>query len=108
METISYTAAREKLAQIMDRVCENHTPYIITRQNNKPVVVMSLEDFRILDETISLLNNPANAEKLASAINKIKKESKAQLEKRHKDGYKKKPVQHGEFDVFEAEQAWPE
>jgi len=32
---------------------------------------------------------------------KIKK-----LEKKHRDGYANKPVQNGEFDVWEDEQAW--
>ena len=32
---------------------------------------------------------------------KIKK-----LEKRHRDGYMKHPVQAGEFDIWEDEQAW--
>jgi len=31
-----------------------------------------------------------------------------QLEEKHRRGYAAKPVRQGEFDVWEAEQAWPE
>jgi len=30
------------------------------------------------------------------------------LEEKHRRGYAAKPVRRGEFDVWEAEQAWPE
>ncbi len=31
-----------------------------------------------------------------------------ELERRHRDGYRKKPVGRNEFDAWTAEQAWPE
>jgi metal-responsive CopG/Arc/MetJ family transcriptional regulator len=31
-----------------------------------------------------------------------------ELEKRHREGYKRKPVKRGEFSVWEAEQVWVE
>lgn len=31
-----------------------------------------------------------------------------QLEEKHRRGYARRPVRSGEFDVWEAEQAWPE
>jgi len=30
------------------------------------------------------------------------------LERRHRDGYRRKPVRRGEFDLWETEQAWPD
>ena len=35
MEAINYTVVRQTLAQKMDQVCDDHTPIIITRQNNQ-------------------------------------------------------------------------
>ena len=35
MDTITYTAARAKLARTMDRVCEDHEPLIITRNGQQ-------------------------------------------------------------------------
>ena len=31
-----------------------------------------------------------------------------QLEERHREGYRRKPVKRGEFDVWVKEQAWPD
>ena len=67
MSTISYTAVREKLAQTMDQVCDNHEPVIITRQKQRSVVMVSLEDYEALTETAYLLKSPANARRLLAA-----------------------------------------
>jgi antitoxin YefM len=42
METISYTAARNNLAKIMDGVIDDHEPVLITRQKGPSVVLISL------------------------------------------------------------------
>jgi antitoxin YefM len=68
MDAISYTFARQNLAKTMDRVCENHEPLIITRNNEPSVVVMSLEDFNALEETAYLLRSPKNAKRLLESI----------------------------------------
>ena len=68
MDAISYTAARENLAATMNKVCEDHTPVIITRNREQAVVMMSLEDFEALEETAYLLRTPKNAKRLTSAI----------------------------------------
>lgn len=68
MDTITYTAARARLAQTMDRVCNDHEPLIITRNGEQQAVVMlSLEDFKALEETAYLLRSPANAQRLLAA-----------------------------------------
>jgi antitoxin YefM len=70
MQTLTYSAARAALAETMDRVINDHEPVVITRsgRNAKAVVMMSLEDFRSIEETAYLLRSPANAARLASAI----------------------------------------
>ena len=68
MEVINYTIARKTLAQKMDRVCDDHTPIIITRQNNRSVVMISLEDYEALEETTYLLQSPKNAKRLLESI----------------------------------------
>jgi len=67
MDVISYTAARKNLAKTMDRVAEDHTPVIITRQNGAAAVLMSLEDFNAYEETAYLMRSPANATRLTKA-----------------------------------------
>ena len=71
MDAISYSAARANLAKTMDRVCNDHEPLIITRNADQSVVMLSLEDFKALEETAYLLRSPANAQRLLSAINQL-------------------------------------
>ena len=68
MTAISYTAARENLAAMMDKVCEDHAPVIITRKRDQSVIMLSLEDFEALEETSYLLRSPANAKRLLESI----------------------------------------
>ncbi len=44
METVSHTIVRNNLAKIMNHVCNDHAPILITRSQAKPVVMISLED----------------------------------------------------------------
>jgi len=41
--------ARATLAQPIDAVCENHEPVIITKKNDRSVVMLSLEDYQALE-----------------------------------------------------------
>jgi len=71
MDTMSYSAFRSQLAKTLDKVNEDHTPVIITRQNGLPAVVISLEDFKSYEETAYLMASPKNAERLNQAITEI-------------------------------------
>ncbi len=71
MDTITYTSARAHLAKTMDQVCDDHEPVIITRNGERSVVLLSLEDFKALEETAYLLHSPANAKRLLAAIEQL-------------------------------------
>lgn len=68
MDTISYTVARANLAATMNRVCDDHEPLIITRNSEQAVVMMSLEDYKALEETAYLLRSAKNAQRLLASI----------------------------------------
>ncbi len=68
MDAISYSAARANLAKSMDRVCEDHEPLIITRNGEQSVVMLSLDDYKALEETAYLLRSPTNAKRLLAAV----------------------------------------
>jgi antitoxin YefM len=68
MNTLTYTAVRANLVRAMDRVCEDHEALIITRNGEQSVVMLSLEDYRALEETAHLLRTPTNAKRLLSAV----------------------------------------
>jgi antitoxin YefM len=71
MDTISYSTFRTCLASMLDKVNDDHKPILITRQNGKPAVVMSLEDFHAYEETAYLMASPKNAERLNRAIAEV-------------------------------------
>ncbi|KGD60730.1 prevent-host-death family protein [Alcanivorax jadensis T9] len=71
MNIISYTNARAGLKQLMDEVCIDHEPAVITRQSGDPVVVLSLSDFKSLEETLYLLSSQANVNHLKKSISEL-------------------------------------
>ncbi len=71
MDAITYSAARANLAKTMDRVCEDHEALIITRNGEQSVVMLSLEDFKALEETAYLLRSPNNAQRLLAAVTQL-------------------------------------
>lgn len=72
MDTMTYTAVRVNLARAMDRVCDDHEALIITRNVEQSVVMLSLEDYKTLEESAYLLRTFANAKRLFSAVAQLK------------------------------------
>ena len=68
MNAVTYSQARSNLAQTMDKVCDDHSPIIITRKSQRSVVMISLEDYQALEETAYLLRSPKNARRLLESI----------------------------------------
>ena len=68
MDSITYSHARSNLAKTMERVCDDHTPIIITRKNQHSVVMLSLADYDALEETAYLLRSPKNARRLLESV----------------------------------------
>ena len=68
MDTVSYSELRQNLKARMDKVCDDHAPLLVTRQNGEPVVMMSLTEYESLEETLHLLSDPANVEHLRESM----------------------------------------
>ena len=68
MDAITCSAARARLADTMDRVCNDHAPVIITRNSQQAVVMISLDDYKALEETAYLLRSTRNARRLLESI----------------------------------------
>ena len=71
MDAITYTSARQNLAKTMEKVCQDHSPVIVTRKKNESVVIMSLEDYKALEETAYLLRSPKNTRRLIESISQL-------------------------------------
>jgi antitoxin YefM len=72
METISFTEARNNLKSVLDRVAEDADYTVITRRDASDAVVMSIDSFNSLMETVHLLRSPANAAHLARSIAQLR------------------------------------
>ncbi|MBI3374487.1 MAG: type II toxin-antitoxin system prevent-host-death family antitoxin [Betaproteobacteria bacterium] len=74
MNIITYTAARATLAKTMDRVNEDRAPILITRQRGPSAVLVSLDEWRGIEETMHLLSSPKNAARLKESLAQIEKQ----------------------------------
>lgn len=68
MEAITYSWARNHLAQTIDKLCDNHDPMIFTKKNERSAVLISLEDYQSLEETAYLLRSPVNVKRLMDSV----------------------------------------
>lgn len=71
MNAVTYSQVRSNLAKTMDKVCDDHSPIIITRKSQRSVVMISLEDYQALEETAYLLRSPKNARRLLGSVPKV-------------------------------------
>ncbi len=68
MRVINFSEARNSLKNVIDQVINDSDFTVITRRDAPDAVVMSLETFNSLMETVYLLKTPANAAHLARSI----------------------------------------
>ncbi|OOF03789.1 prevent-host-death protein [Salinivibrio sp. MA440] len=72
MKIISFTEARNGLKTVLDGVVDDADTTVITRRDAEDAVVMSLDYYNSLMETVHLLRSPANAEHLNRSITQYK------------------------------------
>ncbi len=68
MKIVSYTDARNNLKDVLDDVVNDADITVITRRDADDAVVMSVDYYSSLMETVYLLRSPANAEHLTRSI----------------------------------------
>ena len=72
MNILTFSEARASLKTVMDDVCKDHTPTIVTRVSGEHVVMLSLADFNSIEETMYLLGSANNASRLMESIAQLK------------------------------------
>jgi len=73
MRVINFSEARNKLKTVLDQVVNDADYTIIARRDADDAVVMSLDQFNGLMETVHLLKSPANAAHLSKSIKQYQK-----------------------------------
>lgn len=71
MDVLTYSEARANLKGVMDRVVNDRTHVVVTRQKSEAVVMVSLADWNAMEETLHLLSTPRNASRLRSSIRQL-------------------------------------
>lgn len=72
MRVVSFSEARKHLKSVLDTVNDDANATIVTRRDADDAVVMSLDYYNSLMETVYLLKSPANAAHLAKSIAQYK------------------------------------
>ena len=73
MIAANYTEFRTGLKKFLDNVEENNETLIIMRGAGKGAVLISLDEYNSIMETLHLLNSKANADRLYKSIDQMKK-----------------------------------
>ncbi|MFC3338314.1 type II toxin-antitoxin system Phd/YefM family antitoxin [Paracandidimonas soli] len=71
MNVLTFSEARAGLKQVMDDVCADHEPAVITRLRGDHVVILSLADYNSMSETLHLLSSQKNARRLQESIQQL-------------------------------------
>lgn len=73
MNVVTFSEARSRLKQVLDRVAADADVSIIARRDAPDAVVMSLETYNSMMETVHLMRSPANAAHLTKSIAQLRK-----------------------------------
>jgi antitoxin YefM len=68
MWVINFSEARNRLKSVIDQVVNDADVAVITRRDADDAVVMSLDHYNGLMETVHLLKSPANVAHLSKSI----------------------------------------
>jgi antitoxin YefM len=72
MRIVSFTEARNGLKAVLDQVVNDADCTVITRRDSEDAVLMSLDYYNRLMETVYLLRSPANAGHLRKSIEQFR------------------------------------
>jgi antitoxin YefM len=83
MQTINYHDFSEQLPVVMETISHDNQAIGLELPNSMKAVILSEQDYSSMMETIYLLSNPVNAEKLLSAVNRSNNDAITWQEVKH-------------------------
>lgn len=72
MIAANYTEFRTDLKKYLDKVEENNETLVIKRGSGKGTVLISLDEYNSIMETVHLLSSKANSDRLYESIQQMK------------------------------------
>ena len=71
MDVMTYTDARASLKDAMDRVIHDRVEVVVTRKNREAIVMISLDEYNAIQETLHLQKSPENVRRLHTSITQL-------------------------------------
>ena len=71
MRTLNYDEAMAGFAEVLDSVVDDREEVVITRDGRGSAVIVSLDEYEALKETVHLLRSPTNAQRLLDAMGRL-------------------------------------
>lgn len=71
MNILTYTDARNGLANALDKVVQDREETVITRTGRESVVMIAQGEWDAIQSTLHLLSSPNNASRLRGAIDEL-------------------------------------
>lgn len=71
MKVLNYSDLRQNLAENLNMVAEDQEVLIVSRSKDKNVVIISLDEYNSMQETLYLLSSENNAKRLRQAIEEM-------------------------------------
>ena len=72
MKIMTYTESRARYAEVLDQVVNDREEIVITRQGHESVVIVALDEYESLMETVYLMQSPANAHHLRESLAQLR------------------------------------
>jgi antitoxin YefM len=73
MTTATFTDFRSNLARFLDKVDEDCEELVVSRGKGRKVIVLSLDDYRSLQETAYLLSSKKNRKHLEKSLDEARR-----------------------------------
>lgn len=71
MEVLNYTEFRKNLAKALNKVNDDKEVVLVSRSKGKNVVVMSLEEYNSINETLHIMKTAANRKRIQHALDEM-------------------------------------
>lgn len=65
---VSYSYARNNLAEVLETAEDTREPVILKRRNHEDIALIPTAELRSLEETAHLLRSPRNTQRLLAAL----------------------------------------
>lgn len=73
MLAVNYTTLRDNMKTYMDKITDDYETMIVTRKDNRNIVMLSEESYNNLMENIYVMGNKANFDWLMESMEQLKR-----------------------------------